>query len=74
MSKYRRYNHDNGEIMFVYKQTEEGVLVVSNESISLNTVLDFDEYYTIEKGHKPTTKKVFDKMYNETINRLNKLA
>lgn len=74
MSKYRRYNHDNGEIMFVYKQTEEGVLVVSNESISLNTVLDFDEYYTIESGHKPTTKEVFDKMYKETINRLNKLA
>lgn len=73
MSKYRRYNHDNGEIMFVYKQTSEGVLCVNGTSIDLHQNLSFDDYFTIESGHKPTTKKVFDKMYNETINRLNKL-
>ena len=73
MSKYRRYNYDDGRIMSVQKQTSEGVLDVYEHSIHLHTELSFDNYFTDKQGHKPTTKKVFDKMYNETINRLNKL-
>lgn len=60
--------------MAVYKQTSEGVLCANGTSIDLHQNLSFDDYFTAEKGHKPTTKEVFEKMYNETINRLNKLA
>lgn len=73
MSKYRRYNYSDGDLMAVYKQTSEGVLCANGTSIDLHQNLSFDNYFTDKQGYKPTTKKVFNKMYNETINRLSKL-
>lgn len=65
---YKRKNHDDGNLMAVYKNTKEGIIAVYNDSIS---IYDFGWDQLPEKeGYKKTTKKVFDKMYNETMERI----
>lgn len=60
--------------MIACKQTEEGILSVSNNSISLDTTLTVDDHYNRENGYKPTTKKVFDNMFNEAMSTLKNLG
>lgn len=67
---YKRINHDNGELMAVYRNTKEGIIAVYNDSIS---IYDFGwDQLPEEEGYKRTTKKVFEKMLKQTMERIKK--
>lgn len=67
---YKRFNYDNGELMAVYKKTKEGIIAVYNDSISIY-VYSWEQLPE-EEGYKRTTKKVFQKMFNQTMERIKK--
>ena len=69
---YKRINHKDGELMAVYKKTKQGIIAVYNDSISIYT-FSWDQFPEKE-GYKNTTKKVFDKIYNETLNKIQNLS
>lgn len=69
---YKRLNYDNGEIMAVYKNTKEGIITVYEDSSISIYAFSWDQL-TEKEGYKKTTKKVFDKMYNETLNKIQNL-
>ena len=69
---YKRFNYRDGKLMGVYKNTKDGIITVNSFSVGLNNVLDWNEYYTEENGYYKTTKKVFDKVYNQTMERIKK--
>lgn len=69
---YKRFNYDNGELMGVLKNTKDGIISVNGHKVELDNILDWDEYFTEENGYYRTTKKVFDKMYDQTMEKIKK--
>lgn len=69
---YKRLNYDNGEIMAVYKNTKEGIITVYEDSSISIYAFSWDQLPEKE-GYKKTTKKVFDKIYNETLKKIQNL-
>lgn len=68
---YKRFNYENGDIMTVYKNTEEGIIAVyENTSISIYT-FGWDKLPESD-GYQDTTKEVFDKIYNQTMEKIKK--
>jgi len=68
---YKKINHKDGELMAVYKNTDEGIISVHDDSVSIYK-FSWDQLPEKE-GYKKTTKKVFDKMYNETLKKIQNL-
>ena len=69
---YKRFNYDNGELMGVCKNTKDGIITVNSYKVDLDNVLGWNEYFTEENGYYKTTKKVFDQVYNQTIEKIKK--
>ena len=69
---YKRFNYRDGKLMGVYKNTKDGVISANGYKVELYNVLKWDKYFTEKNGYYKTTKEVFDKMYNETMERIKK--
>lgn len=68
-----RIDFDNGEIMFAIKETSQGVLSVHRSGVSLDRLQNID-FFTKERGYRPTTKKVFDNLFNEAMSNLKEIS
>lgn len=68
-----RTDFDNGEIMLAIKETPQGVLSVYRSGITLDRLQNID-FFTKEKGYRPTTKKVFDNLFNEAMSNLKEIS
>lgn len=73
MAKYKRIDFSDGEIMFAIKETPQGVLSVCGSGITLDRLQNID-FFTKEKGYRPTTKKVFDNLFNKAMSNLKELG
>lgn len=68
-----RTNHSTGKLMSVVKKTDAGFLSANGDTVHIDYVLDY-EFYCAKNGYYPTTKKVFDTMFNSTIEKLKSLG